>query len=131
MRVVEKPERLEFGGKGFRTFDAETEVAGASTMLRVRRTKEFVLSGRAAQRMLLAVAFFADEGGIAGGGDDDTGTAEGVSIDVLAKCAGMRRSKARRVLQRLCTSGHLLCQVSPHPPYGPVWVLLTLEDGQP
>lgn len=128
MRVVARPGRIEAGGKGYRIFDADAEIADAATTARVRHTLEFVLSDEPAQRMLLAVAAFADECGIASGWDETAGTAKGVSVTELALKAGLRLPHASDVLDRLCRDEYLYRLQTKPPSRGLVWVLPDYED---
>lgn len=135
MAVIERPDKIRLGGKGVRVFRAAAEVEGSHAALQARHTAEFDLSGdEPAQRMLLAVAGFADECGIASDWDEATNTARGVSVAELALKAGIPLHEASTVLDELCLEvpgrkPHLYrLETKPPARRGLVWVLPDYED---
>ena len=126
MRVVERPAGIVAGGKGFRIFDAEAEVADTSTTTKVRESLNFALCDEAGQRMLLAVASVASEDGIhAGDVDPATGIPRGASVAELALRAGLPREVAQTRLRWLCQEGMLF---SFEVPFGTVLILPDYEE---
>lgn len=152
MRVVDRPDGIEFRGngfkipreeirileKGFRFSRAEIEIAAASITRQVQQTETFVLADESTQKMLLAVAHFSDERGIASGWDAATGTAKGISVAQLALKAGVPIRQAHTVLDALCRDADGLCRDQKRPLYrfrttsqtGLVWFLPDYEDDE-